>query len=465
MGGKEVFFLGLDLCLVASGSSRSLPSLNPELKRRSVSTHNPNGLQARSDPRWRMRSKGSFWLSIRWILSVNNLGLKSMGACGSKSYAKQKPEGPQRRVSNVHEANPDIKIHTTVTGALDDDHAAAMRLPLGDVTDEQLMAEVYRRHLTIHDKITDNMVKETYEFIEKLGRGASGDVWKVRHRKSRVNFACKIVRKDDNMNDAQSMSTEIEIMKRIRHKNIVSMYEIFETPKCLWILLEIVDGGDLQNYIANHADEHSENTAAIHTRQLLKGLHYLHSCGVVHRDIKLANILLTAIDDNTSIPEVKLADFGLSALVRLGEDGYDPDESSKRKEYTGLVDMWGTKEYFAPELIDCKYGPQVDMWSLGCVLYEMLVGKIAFPFRESEAELFSRIRHAQFGQHRPGWKALSSDAKDMVTQMLHPDPRKRLSASEALLHPWITSHPEAEGRNVHLAQAQEHHKESVNAGR
>ena len=84
-------------------------------------------------------------------------------------------------------------------------------------------------------------------------------------------------------------------------------------------------------------------------RQVLNGLHYLHSLGVVHRDLKLDNILLKGSGDNV---EVKIADFGLSALVRLGESGYDANESSKRKKYRGLTEMWGTKEYFAPELIE-----------------------------------------------------------------------------------------------------------------
>ena len=75
-----------------------------------------------------------------------------------------------------------------------------------------------------------------------------------------------------------------------------------------------------------------------------------------------------------SLIEVKIADFGLSALVRIGEDGYDVEESSKRKKYKGLTEMWGTKEYFAPELIDQAYGPQADLWALGCILFEMLCG-------------------------------------------------------------------------------------------
>ncbi len=96
--------------------------------------------------------------------------------------------------------------------------------------------------------------------------------------------------------------------------------------------------------------------------------------------------------------DVKIADFGLSALVRVGEMGYDDEESVKRKKYSGLTEMWGTKEMFAPELIDQAYGPQADMWSIGCILYEMLIGRQAFPIRQTDTEksFYSRIKRAEF---------------------------------------------------------------------
>jgi serine/threonine protein kinase len=193
--------------------------------------------------------------------------------------------------ANIHTANPDIKIHTVISPDLDYDHETAMTFPLGEVSDESLLAEVARRHLDIHDKITDSMVKETYSVGKVLGHGASGEVYCVTHRITGKQFACKVVKKNANMNDAQSMSTEIEIMKRVRHRNIVSMYELYETPKCLWIVLELVDGGDLYHFLAN-ATQYTEVTASRQMRQVLSGIHYLHSLGVVHRDLKLDNILL-----------------------------------------------------------------------------------------------------------------------------------------------------------------------------
>lgn len=375
-----------------------------------------------------------------------------MGACGSvEEQQKLKSANSQQ---NLHIVQPDIKVHTVVSADMDFDHKSAMRLPLGEVSDEQLMAEVARRNLDLHDKITDQLVKETYELGKVLGHGASGEVLYAKHKVTQGIFACKVVRKS-SMNDAQSMSTEIEIMKRIRHKHVVSMYELYETPKCLWIVLELVDGGDLFHHLAETPD-YSEKDAARHLKQMLMGVHYLHSLGVVHRDLKLDNILLSAKSRNCN---VKLADFGLSALIRLGEQGYDADESGKRKKYTGLKELWGTKEYFAPEVIGQGYGPQADVWALGCILYEILTGHQAFPIMRGENDdkfLYSRICRAEFSLTHYGLDKISSGAKDLLSKMLTADPVSRLSASECLNHPWITRQSgDFSNEEVPLLQAHE----------
>jgi serine/threonine protein kinase len=313
-----------------------------------------------------------------------------MGNCGS---APPPATDGVNHARNVHTVNPEIKIHSVVSESLDFDHKAAMLVPLGECSDEQLLAEVARRKLDLHDKVTDSLVKETYDLQKVIGHGASGQVYLAKHKQNGQMFACKVVNKDGNMNDAQSMSTEIEIMKRVRHKHVCSMYELYESPKCLWIILELVDGGDLHKLLAQ-LEHYTEETAARHLEQILKGIHYLHQQGVVHRDIKLENILLKGVYPNC---DVKIADFGLSALIRVGEFGYE-EESEKRKAYTGLTEMWGTKEMFAPELIDQAYGPQADMWSIGCILYEMLIGRQAFPIRPTDTEksFYGRIKKGDY---------------------------------------------------------------------
>jgi len=121
--------------------------------------------------------------------------------------------------------------------------------------------------------------------------------------------------------------------------------------------------------------------------------------------------------------------------------GYDPGESSKRKKFHGLEDMWGTKEYFAPELIQKAYGPQADVWAVGCLLYEILCGHQAFPIRrdDTEEKFFGRITNGDYDFKMPAWKLVTSDAKDLVVKLLTVDPSKRLTATEATKHKWIVA--------------------------
>jgi serine/threonine protein kinase len=139
--------------------------------------------------------------------------------------------------------------------------------------------------------------------------------------------------------------------------------------------MELVEGSGLRGVLAS-TKHYSEEVASRFIRQTLIGVHYLHNQGVVHRDLKIDNLLLHG-DINSGI--VKIADFGLSALIKPGTKGYHLNESQKRKDYKGLTDKWGTATHFSPELIAKAYGPQNDIWSIGCMMYEMLTGFEAFP--------------------------------------------------------------------------------------
>lgn len=182
-------------------------------------------------------------------------------------------------------------------------------------------------------------------------------------------------------------------------------------------------------------------------KQMLQGIHYLHSRGIVHRDLKMDNILIAG---EATTGDIKLADFGLSALVEIGRNGYDANESSKRKQYTGLEEMWGTPTHYAPELIKGGYGPQADIWSLGCVLYEMLTGEPAFECYEDEDDnaLYKRILHREINLDK--LKGISHEGKDLLLGLLTVDPTKRLSATEALKHPWVTGEAHTDDHHQHL---------------
>jgi serine/threonine protein kinase len=173
--------------------------------------------------------------------------------------------------------------------------------------------------------------------------------------------------------------------------------QLYQSSWSLWMILELVDGGDLRSFLAKNRPLYTEAMGATHMKQIMSGIHYLHSKGVIHRDLKLENILLKRQGDDNYI--AKIADFGLSALVRIGEDGYHTSKSSKRKEYDGLHEPWGTAEYEAPEILNGAYGPQVDMWAMGCMLYEILSGTKAFRRNEDERNfhgMHERIRRGEF---------------------------------------------------------------------
>jgi len=150
------------------------------------------------------------------------------------------------------------QVHAELNADLDHNHEKALLRPLKDCTDEQLIAELSRRKVDIQHRVTSDLVAKYYHFESVLGYGASGKVYLVYHRVTGEKYACKVIKKDGQMNDAESMNTEIEIMKRVRHENIVTLYELFESAKCMWLILELVDGTGLRGgltQIAHYTEE------------------------------------------------------------------------------------------------------------------------------------------------------------------------------------------------------------------
>ena len=202
---------------------------------------------------------------------------------------------------------------------------------LKDCTYEQLLSEIARRNLDIQEEVTFELVKQTYRIEKELGKGVSGVVHLVLHKGLQRRFACKVIEKNGPVNDLLSMTTEVEIMKRVRHPRIVSLFEIYESPKCMWMILELVDASGLRGKRNLMHSRFGETVALRLIKQILEGLSYLHDEGIVHRDIKIDNILYQG-DVRTG--SIKIADFGLSAIIKGGENGY-PSDPLERKKYKG----------------------------------------------------------------------------------------------------------------------------------
>lgn len=201
---------------------------------------------------------------------------------------------------------------------------------LKNSTYEELVTEIARRNLDTQDEITFELLKKTYTILKQIGKGSSGVVHLVYHKELNQHFACKVIEKSGPINDVQSMKTEIEIMKLVKHPRVVSLHQLFETPKCMWLILELVESGGLRSKLSSMKRRFPESLSAKITKQMLEGIQYLHNQGIVHRDIKIDNILF---EGNVQTGSVKIADFGLSALL-TGEKSF-PEDSFERKKFRG----------------------------------------------------------------------------------------------------------------------------------
>jgi len=214
----------------------------------------------------------------------------------------------------------------------------------------------------------------------------------------------------------ETLANEIDILGSIKHPNVVEMKAIFDTEDTLFIVMELMRGGELYEEIVRRKSFTEKDASHIH-KQLLSALAYLHERGIVHRDLKLENLLLK----KDGSLEIKLADFGLSKL------------------YSGkaLQTACGTPFYVAPDiLLGTGYGPAVDMWAAGILLYVLLSGRLPFA-ADTDAELFKLIIDGDLIWKSPQFDTVSDEAKDLISKLIVVDPDDRYTAKQALDHPWI----------------------------
>jgi len=222
------------------------------------------------------------------------------------------------------------------------------------------------------------------------------------------------------------IQTEIEIMRMIEHPNIISLHEVFEdkTTKKIYLVMELVTGGELFDRIVEKGS-YSEKDASELIAKVISAVRYLHKKGIIHRDLKPENLLYASADEDA---EIKLADFGLSKIVGLDDDSAVTNTTC------------GTPGYVAPEVLRMKgYDRSVDMWSIGVILYILLCGFPPF-YEENTAKLFQTIMDGKYDFPDPEWTNVSDSAKDLIQRMLTVDSKKRITADEALEHPWILGH-------------------------
>jgi len=259
-------------------------------------------------------------------------------------------------------------------------------------------------------------IEEYYEITpDVLGQGYFAVVKVGIDRKTKEKVAVKMVNKS-LVEKEETLANEIDILGSIDHPNVVNMHAIFDTEDILFIVMELMEGGELYEEIVKRKT-FTEADASQLVRQLCEALQYLHKRGIVHRDLKLENLLLK----KKGGLEIKLADFGLSKL------------------YSGaaLQTACGTPFYVAPDvLLGSGYGPPVDMWSVGVLLYVLLSGRLPFA-ADSDAELFRLIIAGNLVWKSPQFDTVSEEAKDLIKKLINVNEEERWTATQALEHPWI----------------------------
>jgi len=265
---------------------------------------------------------------------------------------------------------------------------------------------------------------DSYVIGKTLGEGAFSVVKEGKHKATDLNYAVKVVTKSKlSREDEIALKDEIMILKSLKNKYIIRLYDDFDEPKYYYLVTEMMKGGELFDRIVAKT-YYNEKEARDVCRILFEALEYCHSRNIAHRDLKPENLLLSS---KTNDRDIKIADFGFAKKVTSSEC---------------LLTQCGTPGYVAPEILHgVPYGTKADMWSLGVIAYILLGGYPPF-IEQNQRELFKKIKKGQYEFHVEYWGQISGDAKDLISSLLTTDPKRRLTSKQALSNTWIMQEDE-----------------------
>ncbi|KAG9489914.1 calcium/calmodulin-dependent protein kinase type 1D [Eleutherodactylus coqui] len=272
-------------------------------------------------------------------------------------------------------------------------------------------------------------VKKIFDFKEVLGSGAFSEVVLAEEKVTGKLFAVKCIPKKALKGKESSIENEITVLKKIKHENIVALEDIYESSSHLYLVMQLVSGGELFDRIVEKGF-YTEKDASTLIRQVLDAVFYLHRLGIVHRDLKPENLLYFSQEGESKI---MISDFGLSKMEGKGDV---------------MSTACGTPGYVAPEVLAQKpYSKAVDCWSIGVIAYILLCGYPPF-YDENDSKLFEQILKADYEFDSPYWDDISDSAKDFISHLMEKDPNKRYTCEQALRHPWIAGDT-ALCKNIH----------------
>ncbi|XP_053272760.1 calcium/calmodulin-dependent protein kinase type II delta 1 chain isoform X3 [Pleuronectes platessa] len=261
---------------------------------------------------------------------------------------------------------------------------------------------------------------DEYQLYEELGKGAFSVVRRCMKISTGQEYAAKIINtKKLSTRDHQKLEREARICRLLKHPNIVRLHESISEEGFHYLIFDLVTGGELFEDIVAR-EYYSEADASHCIQQILEAVLHCHQMGVVHRDLKPENLLLASKLKGAA---VKLADFGLAIEVQ-----------GEQQAWFGFA---GTPGYLSPEVLrKDPYGKPVDMWACGVILYILLVGYPPF-WDEDQHRLYQQIKAGAYDFPSPEWDTVTPEAKDLINKMLTINPAKRVTATDALKHPWI----------------------------
>ncbi|CAM4711743.1 unnamed protein product [Leuciscus chuanchicus] len=300
----------------------------------------------------------------------------------------------------------------------------------------------------------DPRVTARYDIKALIGCGSFSRVVRAEHRRSRQPFAIKLL-EVKGREGHEACQAELGVLRRVNHSNVIRLAEVFETPHRVYLVLELATGGELlERMVARGTFRERDATKAL--KMVASGLCYLHSLGVIHRDLKPENLLYYHPGQDSRLI---ITDFGLACWdktpasfqskgdtsVSTHDTNCDSSlsavdfEKSRQSKDWAVRTLCGTPEYLAPEMLAQRpCGSAVDMWALGVITYIVLSGSLPFD-QSSRPRLFRAILRGSFSFHGDPWKSVSTLAKSFIGHLLTLEPEHRMTAEEALKHPWLVS--------------------------
>ncbi|XP_019054192.1 PREDICTED: calcium-dependent protein kinase 13-like isoform X2 [Nelumbo nucifera] len=277
-----------------------------------------------------------------------------------------------------------------------------------------------KKTITVLNDVSKERIEEKYLVDRELGRGEFGVTYLCIDRNTKELLACKSIskRKLRTAVDIEDVRREVAIMKHLpKNSSIVRLKEACEDDNAVHLVMELCEGGELFDRIVARG-HYTERAAAAVTRTIVEVVQLCHKHGVIHRDLKPENFLFANKKENSPL---KAIDFGLSIFFKPGQ------------RFSEIV---GSPYYMAPEVLKRNYGPEIDIWSAGVILYILLCGVPPF-WAESEQGVAQAILRGLIDFKRDPWPNVSESAKNLIRQMLEPDPKLRLTAKQVLEHPWL----------------------------